>query len=230
MQGRVTGFIALAALASSTSFAQPPNAAATLDFGSNASRSVSPARGAAEQALRQLGDRLRGKEGTVPQGFPFDIRDVADLRGARLGYGFEVFDADAASLNGGDSLARSAQATGAWRFAVTSQGRVVGLITLVPGASGWDVVSLGGAGLSREIDAVVYAQGARNDTRLRYVRVPQATSDFIEVQTGAAEARFAPLQAARENLRLAAGKGDGLLSEREVQTSLRHALERTLTD
>lgn len=225
----------LTALACATAaMAQPPQVAnqREADFAALAARVSSPARVAAVQALRNFAAQYQSEAGTLPQGFPFDVQDASDMQSASIGYGFQVYDADPNSLMAGESLHQSAHPTGIWRFAVNVAGRPVGLMTMAEGAAGWEAVSMGGAGLVKEVDAVVYAHGSKFATQLRYVRVPQATADFIEVKGDASGERFAPLLAARESLRLAAGSkaagSDGLLADDELQSQLRDAVARNL--
>lgn len=231
MSNKRFAVMALAAFACAAAIAQPPQMAHEADFAPAAQRVQSPARAGAEQALREMSARWHDQAaGTLPRAFPFDVADVADMAQAHVGFGFQVYDADPQSLLGGDSLQHSAHATGTWRFAVMLQQRPIGLLTVAQTEQGWSVVSLGGAGLSKEIDAVVYAHGGKADTQLRYVRVPQATSDFIEVAGGGADARFVPLRAARESLRLATGSDAALLDERALQPLLRDAVSRGLAN
>jgi hypothetical protein len=185
-----------------------------------ASRTESPQRAAANRALREFSTQWQKQAGTLPRGFPFDVKDLADLAGAKIGYGFRVHDADPASLVAGDSLDASARDTGQWRFNVVLAGRPVGLITLVNDGGAWQAVSFGGAKLAAEIDAVAQASPGES---LRYVRVPQATADFIEVGKG----RYAPLQAARESLNI--GKS-GLVADAELAAQLREGVARNLAE
>jgi hypothetical protein len=213
-------------LAAGTAFAAPPQAAEA-DFAQASARVDTPARAGADRALRDFAAQWQAEAGTLPQGFPFDVAEVADLAGAKVGYGFRVYEADPATLLAGSSLDASLRATGTWRFNVTLDGRPIGLMTLAEDADGWQAVSFGGAGLAKEIDAVV---DARAGQALRYVRVNAATSDFIAVGDGG-KARYAPLRAARESLRLAAvGKhgGDGLYADAELAAQLRDGVGRGL--
>jgi len=212
-----------ALLVCGVTLAAPAMAAQQGDFVRPAARGTpSPAHAAAVDALQTLALRVQADAGSLPKGFPFDVQDVSDLAQARVAYGFEVYDADPASLIAGESLERSARPTGIWRFAVMIGERPVGLITMAPADAGWTAVSMGGAGLVKEVDAVVHAHA--NTAQLHYVRVPQATADFIEVKSGGAEARFLPLRAARESLRLDAD--GGLLADRALQAGLREAVSR----
>jgi hypothetical protein len=224
-----------AALAAAVAALSPPlfaagsGAAAAVaqeaDFAAPALRALTPARRAAQGALAELAERHAVAAGTRPGAFPFDLHDVGELAQARLGFGFQVYDADPSRLLAGESLAHSAQPTGVWRFAVLVGERPVGLITVAEQDGAWQAVSIGGAGLAKDVDAVVAAHGA---AALHYVRVPQATADFVEV-AGTAEARFVPLAAARESLRLAALRGgDAAVSESALMPALRESVARAL--
>lgn len=199
---------------------------AEADFAAPAARVETPARSSAATALRQLAEQFRGEAGTLPPGFPLQVGDVAELADASLGYGFQVYDVDPNSLAVGAGLSAAARATGTWRFAVLREGRPIGLVTLVQEGAQWQAVSFGGAGLVQEMDAVVQAQA--RGAQLRYLRVPQATADFIEVRSGDKAARFAPLRAAREALLLKARAGDGLMAEAELLPELRDAVARNV--
>lgn len=199
--------------------AQAAGPATEADFSAEGARRATPARAGATAAVQQLAEAFRQDTGTLPQGFPFDLDDVSQLQQLSLGFGFQVYDIDAGRLAGGDSLSASARATGTWRFAVSLAGRPVGLVTLVQQGERWEAVSFGGAGLVQEMDAVVRSQDGK--ATLRYLRLPQVTADFIEVGD-AAGARFVPLRAARESLRLDAGAAS--LSEAQLAPELRTAV------
>ncbi|WP_374248959.1 hypothetical protein [Thermomonas sp.] len=163
----------------------------------------------------------------LPPGFPLALADAGDLHGVRIGWGFQVYDVDAAALASKANLEDVARPTGIWRYEVLAKGRPVGLATVAKTSQGWQVVSFGGTGLARDIHALMVSHGTRADTHLRYVRVPQATADFIAVQRGGAPARFAPLQAARDLLQ---GQGhgvprDGLLDGAVLRAQLRQAVK-----
>lgn len=226
MNGYRFASVILLFLAGAASAATP---AVEAEFASAATaRTESPVRAAANRALRDFAAQWQGQAGTLPRGFPFDVKDVADLAGARIGYGFRVHDADPAGLAAGDSLDASARDIGQWRFNVVLAGRPIGLITLVEEGGTWQAVSFGGSRLAAEIDAVVQASPGAT---LRYVRVLQATADFIEVGAGK-NARYAPLQAARESLRLAstARGSDGLVADVELSAQLREGVARNLAE
>ncbi len=198
------------------------------DFVMSSARVVSPTQVAAARGLRDFAARFTGNAGELPQGFPLDVRDLGELRHARIGWGFQVYDVSRAALESGAALEASAQPTGIWRYEVVLHGRPIGLVTLAQAAHGWEVVSVGGIGLVGDINAVVGAYGSAADTQLRYVRVPQATADFIQIKRGAA-AQYAPLQAARDTIKTPAaaaslrGTGTvdrGLLDSHELSTRL----------
>jgi hypothetical protein len=196
---------------------------------------ASPAHAAAVQALHDFTAGLRPGQ-ALPPGFPLAVHDDGQLRQAHIGWGFAVYDVEPASLRAAHGLASGAQPIGQWRYAIVLRGKPVGLLTLERTARGWEPVSFGGAGLGREIDALVARYGNQAGTRLRYVRVPQATADFIEVRQGTGAARYAPLRAARESLRASVPAAasvspvtgmPGLLDEAELVPGLRQLVARS---
>lgn len=222
------------ALGSAAAFAQP-GASAPPGFAMPGMQAAGPAQAAAVRALRDFAAGLRQGE-PLPPGFPLAVNDGAQLARATIGWGFAVNDVEPADLKAGHGLAASAQPIGQWRYAIMLHGSPVGLLTLEHTAGGWEPVSFGGAGLGREIDALVARYGHAPGTRLRYVRVPQATADFIEVSQGTGPARYAPLRAARESLRAnmpasAAGSSSSgataLLDEAQLVPGLRQIVART---
>lgn len=222
-------YILLAAvLAGGTAFAQAPAGAGGADFVMASTQSSSPARVAAMRGLHRFAARFAGDAGQLPKGFPLDVRDVGQLRHAQLGWGFQVYDVSRAALMSGADMEADAQPTGIWRYEVVLHGRPIGLLTMARTDAGWSMVSLGGAKLVGDIQDVVGAYGNQAATRFRYVRVPQATADFIQVKHGAAAAQYAPLQAARSALRMQAqaASGSNLLEGSELQSQLRKVLAR----
>ena len=169
----------------------------------------------------------------LPQGFPLAIRDLQDLRGATVGTGYQVFDANSRELLAGSSLSDSAHASGRWRFVVQIDGRPAGLLTVALHEGTWQLVSIGGIEAARELEAVNAYHAATNGTPLRLIRVPQATADFLEVNSGGA-LRFAPLRAARETLARiqvqtgAALSAQSLLNDADFVPALRTAVTRNL--
>lgn len=212
--------------------AQLPATAGGPDFVMASARRASPAQAAAVRGLRDFAARFAGDAGQLPKGFPLDVRDLGELRHAGLGWGFQVYDVSGAALMSGADLESAARPTGIWRYEVVLHDRPVGLLTLARTAHGWEVVSVGGAGLVEDIETVVAAQGSGvRAPQFRYVRVPQATADFIQVKRGAAAAQFAPLRAARGSLKVrasVAGTG-GLLDGGELQAQLRQLIARDAT-
>lgn len=211
------------------------------DFVMSSARTASPTQLAAARGLSDFAAQFAGQAGELPQGFPLDVRDLGELRNARIGWGFQVYDVTQAALQSSASLETSARPTGIWRYEVILHDRPIGLVTLAQAAHGWDVVSVSGIGLVGDINDVVGAYGSSAGTQLRYVRVPQATADFIQVKRGAAAAQYAPLQAARDTLRVPAARTSavlgvantadtGLLSGGELRTQLLQAVVRNATN
>lgn len=206
-------------LACGSVFAQPATPAGTSGFVTAAQADTTPARAAAADALKNLAAHV-GAAGTTapgtaraleradharhasPPGFPLAVDDTGKLAGATIGWGFAVNDVLPADLAADADLAAAARPTGQWRYAIMLHGKPIGLVTVVDTGDGWQAVSFGAATLSADIDTLVRQRAGDPDMTLRYVRVPQATADFIEVSRHGAPARYVPLQAARASLHL----------------------------
>lgn len=223
------------AMTSGSVFAQQRLEVSQADFISPTARMLSASQLAAAQGLRHFAAGFTDQGGKLPPGFPLAVNDVGELRNVKAGWGFQVYDVDPAVLSSNLSLEVSARPTGIWRYAVTLHGRTVGLVTMARSARGWEVVSMGGSKLANDIDGVVGRYGMSAGTQLRYVRVPQATADFIQVKRGMEPAQFAPLQATRRMLssssRLQTRElaGDALLSGNDLKTTLRQTVVRNAT-
>jgi hypothetical protein len=115
-----------------------------------------------------------------------------------------------------------------WRFFVLENEKPVGLLTVVKVDQEWNAVSFGGADLAKEIDAI----GKNwNGYTFRFIRVYQATSDFMEIMSGHDTLGFAPLKSARISLGIdsyATGPGT-LVYDSEILEPLREMVSKTLS-
>lgn len=213
------------ALAGSPAIAQSRFGSAHVGFTLQQQQIDLPTQVATRHALRGLA-AMTGSGQTLPVGFPLAISQADDLQQLQLGWGFEVNDVTQERLKAGATIDRAARGNGQWRYALLSHGKPVGLVTVQRGAPGWEVVSFGGAGLSRDIQALLDRYAGRR-VQLRYVRVPQAGADFIEVRDGVAPAMYAPLHAAKVSLGAAVGR-PGLYSAAELLPMLRSAAARNV--
>ena len=219
-------FFLVSALASGSVVAQQGMVGTRPGFTFIGQATAAPAQAAAARALQQFVSSVDVGQ-ALPAGFPLAISSASELTQARIGWGFAVNDVQPDQLRGNVNLERAAQATGQWRYAVLVRGKPVGLLTMQNDGNGWQMVSLGGIALSRDIHTMLSRYGNQENVSLRYVRVPQATADFIEVKQANLPARYAPLQAARSTLRMTA-PGAGLLGAAELLPGLRTAAARNL--
>jgi len=165
----------------------------------------------------------------LPKGFPLAVDSVADLARLRLGRGFAVYTVDPADITSGSDLSSAAKPTGQWRFVVRLGSRPVGLVTVDQVKGQWQAVSYGGAGLAEDVDAKMRQHGTPDRSNLRFVRIFQAHSDFLEVVSPAdGHARLAPLVSARVSLGMPAL--DQLLEQGDVLPSLRAAVAANVAD
>ncbi|UXI68074.1 hypothetical protein [Tahibacter amnicola] len=185
---------------------------------------------AAQAALGQLSASLAAEEGSLPAGFPLEVTDVQDLRRATIGFGYEEFTADPAALMAGDSLEKAARPSGTWRYTVLVDGQPVGMMSMAYVGGKWEVASIGAARLANEVnDAVAQMQKGQS---LRVIRVPQATSDFVEIKGAGQKAKFVPLDAARRSLDIQQAlvtKQGQAVDESAFAASLRDTVSRNLT-
>ncbi|MET3132996.1 hypothetical protein AAKU55_003278 [Oxalobacteraceae bacterium GrIS 1.11] len=183
---------------------------------------------------------LQTRSGTLPNEFPLDINDIQDLKDAKIGYGFQVFTIDPKDIVAGRSdLSSMTKPTAVWRFVINLNDKPIGLATVEQVGGIWETVAYGGATLAKDVDAMAHVHGNADRSNLRFIRIFQAQSDFLEVVSGNdAKARFAPLHSARQSLLLqqrtfnaAPGKsdpGNGLLEPAEFMEPLRAAVKSNM--
>lgn len=200
--------------------------------------SAAATRGFAEFVQNQV----QAHAGTLPDGFPLDVTDVQDLQEARIAYGFPVYTVDPKDILAPRSnFSATARPTGVWRFLISRDSRPIGLATVEKLNGTWQTTSYGGAGLSKDVDALMQFHGNANRSNLRFIRIFQARSDFLEVASGNGTApRFAPLQSAREALLLQQrtrksgaavdNSASGLLDASQFAESLRAAVQANLAN
>jgi hypothetical protein len=117
---------------------------------------------------------------SLPVGFPFNVQAISELRLASIGYGFQMYSPDASAAKRGP-LDQTLVPTGLWRFAVMVGGRSVGLLTLARMSGQTRVVEVGAAKLAASLDALASSHAAKGALRLRFVRIPAARLDLLEV-------------------------------------------------
>jgi hypothetical protein len=124
---------------------------------------------------------------------------IAAVNGAdmTLGAGFHIhtiaptFDAENGSL---DALATP---TGHWRFLILSGNQPVGMLTVVNTDGVWQAVSIGGAGIARELFQVMNRWPVSEGYTYRFIRIFQARSDFIEISRNHQLSGFVPMSSSR---------------------------------
>ncbi|MES2323621.1 MAG: hypothetical protein V4633_15265 [Pseudomonadota bacterium] len=165
----------------------------------------------------------------MPTEFPLDVDAVQDLKDARLGHGFPVYTIDPRDLLMGRGDLRSmARPTAAWRSVISLQGRAIGLAAVEQNNGRWEVTSCGAAGLAKELGTAAAVHGNAPRSKLRFIRIYQATADLLEVASPHdARVRFAPLHSARQMLKAQEG-GNKLLDQGELLLPLRASVRGNL--
>lgn len=138
-------------------------------------------RGLAEADLaRRIGVLAREDPTSLPAGFPFKVQALSELRTATIGYGFQMYTPAVAAAKTG-TFDQALVPTGQWRFLVMVSGRPVGLLTLARLSGRMRVVEVGAAQLAAAVDAMASRHAAKGALRLRFVRIPSAHLDLLEV-------------------------------------------------
>ena len=187
---------------------------------------------AAQRDFAQFVAHQQQRKGGAPTDFPLDIKDLQELGEARISYGFPVYTIDPPELLAGRSTMRSmAKPVNQWRFVIAVNGRAIGLATVEKNRGKFETVAYGGAVLAKDLDASAKAHGNADKSNLRFLRIYQARSDFLEVASDDGRGRFAPLHSARASLEMhkSAGKqAPGLFDESELMQPLRAAVQQNM--
>lgn len=188
-------------------------------------------RNAANIGLRNLISEISKdiKNGELPEGFPFDISDISELKNATLGLGFEVYSAHPQTLlAGGRPFDQMLMGTGVWNFVVLVDNNPVALLELEKMNGKWQVNGAGAAKLAQDLH--VSTQNFAGKNAFRFIRIYQATADFMEVKDMEGRARFAPLLAARQSLRStqAVNTETPLAASQDVLPALQNAVRNHL--
>jgi len=193
-------------------------------------RATADAQAAAQRDFAQFAaHQMQIRGGGAPTDFPLEIADLQDLKDAVVGYGFPVYTVDPAELVAGRSAMQGmVKPTAQWRFVITLHDRPIGMATVERNNGRYETVAYGGAILAKDVDAVMGVHANADKSNLRFVRIYQARSDFLEVAGQDGRARFAPLHSARESLLLKQRTGKAasdLLDETEFMQPLRSAVK-----
>ncbi len=196
-------------------------------------------RAAAQQDFaRFVQFNVEGRNGTSPRGFPLDIADVQDLKDAKLAYGFPIYTIKPNDIVAGrGDLHSMTQPTGEWRFVITAHETPIGMATLQQVNGRWKITSYGAAVLAKDVDAVLALHANADRSNVRFVRIFQAQSDFLEVTSPLdAHTRYAPLHSARQSLLIQQRNeksgnppaNNGLLEQADFIDSLRASVNRNM--
>lgn len=180
----------------------PSNSEALIS--ASAAREPQGIRSAAEQGLRTIiADLTRDlKAGNLPSDFPIDINDLSELKSAKLGLGFEIHTIQPQTLLAGNRpMEQMVSGTGIWNFVVTINNHPVALLEMEKTYGKWAVNGIGGAKLAQDVQNAAQTHSGKD--AFRFVRIYQATADFMEVKDSNSKARYVPLIAARETLKMA---------------------------
>ena len=190
---------------------------------------------AAQRDFAQFAAHQMNRKGGSLADFPLQLNNFAELKNAKVGYGFAVHTIDPADLLAGRSTMRAmAKPMSQWRFVISANGRAIGLATVEKINGRYETVSYGGAVLAKDLDAAARQHGNADKSNLRLLRIYQARSDFLAVDSEDGRGRYAPLHSARESLMLQPsvnmmGKPvSKLLDETDLVQPLRAIVKQTM--
>lgn len=228
------------AIGVSLAFGSAPAAAQNVNraAAAQASATNAAAMAAAQRDLSAFINQLLLQRAGAPLAdFPLDVKDVAELKDARIGYGFPIHTIDPDQiLTGKGRMKNMARHANQWRFVVMAGERPVGLATVERQNGRFETVAYGASVLSKDLDKLVARHGNADRSNLRLVRIYQARSDLLEVTGAGGTARFAPLLSARTSLAMAKGGIDdaraeaSLLDDADILPALRVAVKGNLDE
>ena len=164
----------------------------------------------------------------------FNVSSREELDHAVVGFGFRMYSVNPKFLRdpGNRLLSRMVEPTPTWRFVVLSKTKPIGLITVNLVNGQWQAVGAGAAELAAEVNMVRKAWPARDGFDFRFVRVYQATADFIEVSHKQNMMGYVPMKAARVSLNMGQMdlQADQLMAESELMEPLRDRAMRNMKD
>ncbi len=155
------------------------------------------------KAARKGLNQFLGQE-NLPPGFPHEFSELNSIKHIKIGYGFEMFTVspDSLAADQESTLQGMLRPTGVWRFVVNLRGQAAALLTVAQVQGNWAMVSIGGAGLAKEVNRVTAAWPEKNGYKARFVRVFQAKSDFMEISRGTEPMGFVLFKSARIALQM----------------------------
>lgn len=148
----------------------------------------------------------------------------------KLGMGFQVHTVNPLTLieEKGSTLQALVFPKDMWRFFVLENGKLTGLLMVVKVDQEWKAVSFGGAELAMEVDTITKSWKGHS---FRFIRIYQATSDFMEIKSSQKTLGFAPLKSARISLGIDAFEANPktLLYNSEIVGPLRDMVSKVIS-
>lgn len=162
--------------------------------------------GAQEAALRGLTSFLKA----IPKRDlgHFNFSSQKELDEARLGSPFRVYTIDPEKIFGFTStmsLNEIISPTRLWFFPIISNDEIRTLLTIDLVDGEWRAVAIGSSGLAKQWASVVSVWPTSKGYKHTFVRVFQASADFVVV-SDPKEARMVPLESARISLKIERAK------------------------
>ncbi len=121
-----------------------------------------------------------------------------ELSKATLGEGFQIYTIDPETLINDTvrDLNEMAFPIGNWRFLIKIQDNSTAIMTVEQTNDGWEAVKIGASFLAHEIDKTMNAWPKSEGYAIRFIRIFQSNSDFIEISKNDSIVGFVPLTSA----------------------------------
>ncbi len=141
----------------------------------------------------------------------FGFRDQDEVNRATLGEGFQIYTVPPQTLLSGQSFQNFesiAVPTKAWQFLIRS-GRDAKAFLRVDYINGqWQAVSLGSSGLAVQMDSIVKTWPPSAAYKLKFIRIYQAKSDFVEISSPEKIIGTIPMTSARVAMKMSRSQFD----------------------
>jgi hypothetical protein len=131
----------------------------------------------------------------------FGFASYEEANSATLGEGFQIFTVSPDNLlnniQGSQDLNSMAVPTTLWRFLIKTLDKAAAIITVDLVNNQWTPVSIGASGMAAQLNSFLGAWPASQGYQYRWIRVYQATADFIELFQKDQTIGFVPLNSGR---------------------------------
>lgn len=158
----------------------------------------------------------------------YGFRDAKEVEQATLGQSFQIYTITPDKIletDSSESMEEMISATSIWLFPIVVKDEVRTLLTVGRIDTKWEAYEVGGSKLAKLLAVVQDKYPATEGYDLKFIRVFQASADFVLVSRPG-ESELVPLESARSSMKSAQGI---TLSPSDLLPRLQDAVRRNLT-